>query len=156
VLTGRDELERGLHLDAARRSMHHPAILFWVLGNEWNHNHLYGYPSTAEAAGAINQAAGELKALDSYHPVASSLGDGFTPGTGDDIPAAVAATPQVDLWGLNMYRGDSFGSLFDQWKQVSSKPFFLSEFGVDSFQTTAYTRPFPADDAEGRGGIAKV
>ena len=59
-----------------------------------------------------------------------------------DIPTIVNGVPNVDIWGLNVYRGASFGTLFAQWKNVTSKPFYISEFGTDSFKTTQFTQPF--------------
>ena len=50
-------------------------------------------------------------------------------------PELVEATPWVDVWGLNVYRGLSFGSLFTEWAAVSDKPMFVSEYGADAWDS---------------------
>ena len=70
--------------------------------------------------------------MDTDHPVSSSLGD-------IDIVSAAAQAPAVDIWGLNIYRGATFGSLFADWASTG-KPFYLAEFGTDSFQTTHFVQ----------------
>ena len=39
---------------------------------------------------------------------------------------------------MNIYRGDTFGTLFDEWRAISEKPIFISEFGTDSYRTKKY------------------
>lgn len=46
----------------------------------------------------------------------------------------------MDIWGINVYRGKSFGDLFSRWQQISSKPFYISEFGTDSFFTDSFDK----------------
>ena len=41
--------------------------------------------------------------------------------------------PSVDVWGLSIYRGTSMEDVFQQWRSISDKPIFISEFGADSF-----------------------
>jgi Glucanosyltransferase len=36
----------------------------------------------------------------------------------------------VDVWGINFYRGDTFGVAFSDYKKVSSKPLIVSEWGT--------------------------
>ncbi|MEE8359359.1 MAG: glycoside hydrolase family 2 TIM barrel-domain containing protein [Candidatus Omnitrophota bacterium] len=121
----------------------HPAILMWNIGNEWNldYNKYWGYETVEEAARATNSVAEKIKKLDGAHPVASCLGDRFM----DDEPSntikdVVDMCADVDIWGLNIYRGKSFRNLFLQWSAITDKPMYLSEFGIDSFKTTAYTK----------------
>lgn len=132
----------------------HPAILAWSLGNEWNMNKGWGYADVAEAAGDINEAARRIKALDSFHPVSSCLGDVFVQLEGSNhwlIGDCVNLCPDVDLWGINVYRGASFTNLFEQWEEISAKPFYLSEFGTDSFNTSFYKllNDYQAADCQG-------
>jgi len=59
-----------------------------------------------------------------------------------DIPTIVTRCPNVDIWGINVYRGASFGNIFSQWQSASAKPFYFSEFGTDSYNTTSYSLPY--------------
>lgn len=127
----------------------HPAILGWTLGNEWNLNRAYGFDTLEEAASAFNAAAAVIKSMDPNHPVLSVLGDVFSeplnPWNPWSVSSCVQLCPNIDLWGLNIYRGASFGSLFTQWQNVFTslgqlvKPLFISEFGIDSYQSTSFS-----------------
>lgn len=104
----------------------HPAILMWAIGNEWNYNGLYAGLSPSDAVTRLNEVAGLIKAEDPSHPVATIYGE---------LPSAetIAALSNVDVWGLNVYRGIGFGSLFDDWRALSDKPMFLAEYGADAY-----------------------
>ncbi|MBI4341363.1 MAG: Ig-like domain repeat protein, partial [Candidatus Omnitrophica bacterium] len=135
----------------------HPALLCWILGNEWNLNRLFRGFSLAEAAAAVEAAAQTLHGLDANHPVASSLGfltSHYNLGpdvVASEFPAAIAEAPSVDLWGLNVYRGGSFDPLFLEWGLLSSTPFFLTEFGTDDWNaaTGRVDEALQADTAMG-------
>lgn len=128
----------------------HPAILAWAIGNEWNINFFHGtYGNIVDSANATESMARQVKALDPNHPVATTFGDIDIPNLNplrkaDENPNQPISTerivndicPSVDIWGLNIYRGGSFGTLFGQWASISSKPMFLSEFGTDAFNTS--------------------
>jgi hypothetical protein len=116
----------------------HPAVLAWLIGSEWNINYYFGNPECAgiEAAAACTEEAAQLvRSLDSARPVATSYGDIDI----DDPGRRLADTERyvnevvrsVDLWGVNLYRGSNFGSVFDQWRSISGKPIFIGEFGTD-------------------------
>ncbi len=107
----------------------HPAILAWVIGNEWNYNQLYadGQITTEQARDQLNQAAAAIKAADTTHPVATIYGEL------GDLAAAVSAMPDVDLWGINTYRGISHGDLFSAFAAITEKPMFLGEYGADAY-----------------------
>ena len=114
----------------------HPAILMWTIGNEWNFPWALtslGFSDLNEAKTLINNAAQNIKSMDPHHPVTSSLGDDF-----GSIPGIIATVDAVDIWGMNVYRGSSFGVLFDQWSGMTTKPFYLSEYGTDSFFSNTY------------------
>jgi hypothetical protein len=113
----------------------HPAILGWVLGNEWNYNGLYTDLSHSDSLARLNEAAALVKAADTTHPVITVYGE---------VPTAqtLAAMPDIDVWGINAYRGIGFGDLFTTWASRSDKPMFLSEYGAD-----AYNANLPGYDA---------
>jgi hypothetical protein len=126
----------------------HPAVLAWAIGNEWNIN-LYHqtFTNILAAATATERLARQVKALDAKHPVTAIYGDIDIPGlnplrkSNESTNQPVSTErivndlcPSVDLWGLNIYRGSSFGSLFDQWRAITQKPMFLSEYGTDAYR----------------------
>jgi hypothetical protein len=114
----------------------HPAILFWALGNEWNYNGLYVDLPLSESLALVNEAARLVKAEDPTHPIATIYGELPSPET-------IAAMPDIDVWGINAYRGISFGALFDGWRALSDKPMFIAEYGAD-----AYNADLPGYDPE--------
>lgn len=115
-------------VDAAKD---HPAILAWVLGNEWNYNQLYsdGQLSNEQVRDKLNQAAALIKAADPKHPIATIYGEL------GDIEAAIDNMPDVDIWGINAYRGKDHAALFTQWRELSTKPMFLGEYGADAWDS---------------------
>ncbi len=157
VATSRTDLQAGRHLLVVNRYKDHPAILLWALGNEWNLNRYYDGWTMSQAIDATRVAAAAMKQQDPSHPVSGSLGDRFSgvppacdpqdpccqPPPADyaqtAIPFIVQAAPEVDLWGINVYRGASFGNLFAQWQAAAPKtPMYLSEFGTDALKTATF------------------
>ena len=126
----------------------HPAVLCWSLGSEWNRSQYFGVAkSILEAAHRTENAARLVKALDSAHPVVASYGEIDIQSSGlrlaDTKNYVNNVCPSVTIWSLNVYRGRSFGNLFKQWASLTSKPFFLGEFGIDAFHATTLTNPNP-------------
>jgi hypothetical protein len=110
----------------------HPAILMWMLGNEWNVNLLYtrgrtGQKTADECALRIAEIARSIRRIDTQHPVATSYGVGSIPAA--DLAARVA----VDVWGFNIYVLPlSLGNIFDVWP-ARRVPYFISEYGADAY-----------------------
>lgn len=103
----------------------HPAVLMWNFGNEvYDHT-----PSKAGWYSLLNEAGAAAHANDANHPVITAISD-------NELAYAVANStnlPHVDAWGLNEYRGSSFGSLFTSY--TTTKPFAMTEFGCDAYDT---------------------
>jgi hypothetical protein len=119
----------------------HPAVLCWMIGNEWNINLYYGVATSVQDAAQRTQAAAALiKALDGNHPVASSYGDIDINDPGRHLSDTQIYVNQiataVDIWALNIYRGQTFGTVFSQWASISSKPMIIGEFGTDAFHSS--------------------
>jgi len=114
-------------LDTVYPTKDHPATLMWVVGNEWNYNKLYSPLSPAEVEARIGEVARLIKERDKVHPVATIHGE---------LPSerTLHALTDIDIWGINTYRGSSFGKLFSQWTELSSKPMFVGEYGLDAYQ----------------------
>merc|ERR1711953_77161 len=113
-------------IDAVNAVKDHPAILMWSIGNEWNYNGIYVHLSKWESVHKLNQAAQLIKENDNEHPVASIYGE--VPGV--DV---IHAMPNVDVWGINSYRGISHGGLFNDYVLRTNKPMFMGEYGADAF-----------------------
>lgn len=111
------------HVNAVKN---HPAILLWLVGNEWNYNGLYVGMSFDDSRNRLEQVASLIRGADTAHPIATIYGD---------LPSAatVNAMPSISVWGLNSYRGYGFGNLFSAWGGVSGKPMFVAEYGADAW-----------------------
>lgn len=126
----------------------HPALLMWLVGNEWNYNNLYGSCAPDACYDLVNQTARQIKALDPKHPVATSFAPkGELPSESD-----LRRLDAIDVWGLNVYSQPGFFNRFVNWRVLGlrsgiKKPFFMSEYGTDAFdQKTG--RPNEAGQAE--------
>ena len=120
------DIASGTVLDYVKKYKDHPAILFWELGNEYNyHPEWFGGDITTWYK-ALNSTAAAIQALDKNHPVATAHGE---------IPTeeVLSANPNIDLWGVNVYRWDQPGSLIKEWEKRSDLPLYFSEAGADSF-----------------------
>jgi hypothetical protein len=108
----------------------HPAILMWMIGNELNAPWMFGnsdalFTLINEMAGAAHEEEGA-----SYHPVTTPLADVSLIET---IKQRDPVVPNLDVWSVQLYRGDSFYTFFDDYAKVSSKPLVISEFGIDAY-----------------------
>jgi parallel beta-helix repeat protein len=121
----------------------HPAILFWAIGNE---NNLHFNPDDNANIQAWFSLAEEMAQVAhnsegaTFHPVALVNGDlGYI---GDALlGASDAQLSNLDIWGANVYRGYTFGSLFSDFSDKTSKPLWISEYGIDAWHTNSYTTP---------------
>lgn len=119
-------VEAAVVTERVRAIKDHPAVLYWALGNEWNYNGLYVGLSLEQSLERLNEAAALVRAEDPARPIVTIFGE---------LPSAetIAAMPDVDIWGINAYRGLSFGDLLDAWRALSDKPMFLAEYGADAY-----------------------
>jgi hypothetical protein len=123
-----------------------PGILMWVLGNEnnysclnlvhpWSNEEIDKEPDPQKQKNMrariyysfVNELAKEIHAIDPNHPVA--LGNGELIG----LEVANEVCREVDLVACIIYRGKTFGNLFNSLKLTFDKPLFLSEFGADCY-----------------------
>jgi hypothetical protein len=122
-----------------------PGLLLFLLGNENNYGLFWAGAETedfpddenqkrlmGEKRGRpmyklFNEAAIQMKKIDSNHPIAICNGDLlFADMFADECP-------DVDIYGTNMYRGKSFGDAFERVKNELNKPVLFTEFGADAF-----------------------
>lgn len=124
-----------------------PGLLMYLLGNEnnyglfWQGAETEDFPDDEERKQFIgenrgrpmyklmNEAAVKMKAIDSSHPVAMCNGDVLF------IDIIAEECKDIDIFGVNSYRGVSFTDLFLTVKDKLDKPIMLTEFGSDAFNT---------------------
>ncbi|MEZ5039764.1 MAG: glycoside hydrolase family 2 TIM barrel-domain containing protein [Saprospiraceae bacterium] len=118
-----------------------PGLLLYLLGNENNYGLFWegaetedipiqDRKSTTRARAMyklFNEATNEMKAIDTSHPVAMCNGDLLF------IELIAEECKDVDIFGVNMYRGVSFGDAFQKVKDELNKPILFTEFGADAF-----------------------
>lgn len=106
-----------------------PCILLWLLGNE----NVYGVACNADKKPGsyfqfVNETAKLIKSLDSNHPVAVASGDTLF------LDKYAQYCPDVDMFGANVYRGESgFGSFWQSVKELTDRPAFITEYGCPAF-----------------------
>jgi len=124
-----------------------PGILMFLLGNENNYGLFWDGAETenipvgdrksthrAEALYKVfNDAFLEIKKTDTTHPVAMCNGDALF------IDIIAKECKDVDILGINCYRGKSFTDVFQKVKEVSEKPIMFTEFGADAFNAITNT-----------------
>lgn len=120
----------GSFIQYVNKHKNHDAILFWELGNEYNYHPEWFDDHIENWYNALNDAADIIHKNDPSHPVATAHGE---------LPDSMALylCPNVDVWGMNVYRWDNPEAIFNDWDAVSSKPMYLSEAGADSYMTAA-------------------
>jgi len=125
---GKNDILSGTFVDYLNRFKNHDAILFWELGNEYNYHPEWFGGDLKNWYTALNNAAEIIHQTDPSHPVATAHGE-----LPDSL--ALALCPNIDIWGMNVYRWDNPETIFAAWSVVSSKPMYLSEAGADSYMT---------------------
>ena len=106
----------------------HPAIISWVVGNEWNYTNLAQPISFNEAVDEVGAVIDAIKANDTTRP-ASTIYGGLPPAW------VINQLSNVDLWGSNHYPGSSFYNFFNDWAALSDGPLYLGEYGSDAYDS---------------------
>lgn len=118
-----------------------PGLLMFLLGNENNYGLFWRGAETENipmkdrkstiAANHMyklfNDAVLQMKSVDRSVPVAICNGDLLF------LDIIARECKDIDVLGLNVYRGISFGDLFERVKNEYGKPVMLTEFGADAF-----------------------
>lgn len=127
---GTYDIQSGTYLEYVKQFKGHPAILVWELGNEYNfHPEWFGGDIQMWYAD-LSAAVDAIHAEDPNHPVATAHGE---------VPEVelLAALPNIDLWGLNVYRWDVSYTAAMDFAKLSDKPMYFSEIGADSYMSTS-------------------
>lgn len=118
-----------------------PGLLLYLLGNENNYGLFWGGAETEDIPLAdrqstirarymyklFNEASLALKSIDPNRPVSLCNGDLLF------LDIIAEECKDVDIFGVNVYRGISFTDMFDRVKNEYGKPILLTEFGSDAF-----------------------
>ena len=122
-----------------------PGLLLYLLGNENNYGLFWAgaetedFPDSEEEKKFIgenrgrpmyklmNEASKRIKELDASHPVAICNGDVLF------IDIVAEECKDIDIYGVNSYRGASFTDMFKVVKEKLNKPIMFTEFGSDAF-----------------------
>ena len=127
--------------DLVKEYQNTPGLLLYLLGNENNYGLFWKGAETEDipfdkresTVGAkalyklFNKAVLSMKEINNAHPVAICNGDLLF------LDIIAAECKDIDILGLNMYRGASFGDAFQKTKEVLNKPILFTEFGSDAF-----------------------
>lgn len=133
-------------LTMIRQYKDEPGVLLWILGNEnnfscmgevnrWSTDEIDREPDPQKQKAMrariyysyVNEIAKEIHQLDPLHPVA--LGNGELIG----LEYAFERCPDIDLVACIIYRGKTFGNLFNSLKMTFDRPLLLAEFGADAY-----------------------
>ena len=125
---GNFDILSGSFLEYVKKFKNHNAILLWELGNEYNYHPEWFDGDIKNWYFAMNNAAKLINEHDPLHPVTTAHGE---------LPTleVLEACPNIDVWGMNVYRWDNPTKIFAQWEAISTKPMYLSEAGGDSYMT---------------------
>ncbi len=122
-----------------------PGLLLFLLGNENNYGLFWAgaetedFPDQEDQIKAVgenrgrpmyrlmNEASMKIKSIDGSVPVAICNGDVLF------LDIIAEECPEVDILGINTYRGVTFTDLFDRVRDEYGKPVLLTEFGSDAF-----------------------
>ncbi|MBU4487925.1 MAG: hypothetical protein KKI13_02515 [Candidatus Omnitrophica bacterium] len=113
----------------------HPAVLIWAIGNEDN----YWYPGYKRGLYTlINEMARTAYEAEgsAYHPVMFPSRELVYMGE-ESVRSTDFAMNYLDIWGVNTYRGNTFGDLFSNYQFRSTKPFVITEYGIDAWDNMA-------------------
>lgn len=122
------DIKSGSFISYINKYKNHESILMWELGNEYNYHPEWFDGDLNNWYSAMNAAADLIHQNDKDHLVTTAHGE---------LPdkQVLASCPNIDVWGMNVYRWDKPGTIFPEWKALSSKPMYLSEAGGDSYMT---------------------
>ena len=121
-----------------------PGLLLFMLGNENNYHLTWEGAETdegivindqdlakrAEAKAMyklFNDATLAMKKVDQSHPIGICNGDLLY------LDIVAEQCTDIDIYGTNMYRGESFVDAFDRVKKEYGKPILFTEFGSDAY-----------------------
>ncbi len=114
------------YLGMVTEANQHPNVMGFLLGNE---NNIYnGNGSNGAFWAAHDTIAETLKAAAPQKLISMPITDAI-----GSVSSYDSAMEHLDFWSMQIYRGESMGSLFTQYRSASSKPLVITEFGMDAY-----------------------
>ena len=122
-----------------------PGLLLYLIGNENNYGLFWSGAETedfpddenekrkvGETSGRamyklMNEAAVQIKKIDNLHPVSICNGDLLY------LDIIAQECKDIDIFGVNMYRGKSFFDAFERVQNELNLPIMFTELGSDAF-----------------------
>jgi hypothetical protein len=152
----REKVKRDV-LDMVRALKDEKGILFWVLGNEnnysfsgkinpWSSERIDKMEDSRQCLLAraevyysmVNEIADEIHKIDPRHPVAMGNGELAC------LDVANRVAKDIDILACIVYRGKTFGNIFNTLRATYDKPIVFIEFGCDAYN--AYEKKEDEDD----------
>jgi hypothetical protein len=107
----------------------HPALLFWIIGNELNHS--YTNPRVFDA---IDEISRMIHAVDGNHPTTTAL-SGFS---GDMVATVETRAPSLNFLSFQLY--GALDQLPQKVKEIGyDRPFMITEWGATGHWEVAKT-----------------
>jgi hypothetical protein len=131
--------------DIVRKTMDHPAVLMWAIGNELDFLPQVK-PFNPAVWDAVNQVARAIHAIDPNHPVMTVIGTSMMAKVAD----IVKRCPDLDLLGINTY-GDIYTLPETLARYGWTKPYVISEWGPDGYwevHKTSWGAPYEQTGTE--------
>lgn len=131
------------HTNLVDRFKRQPNVLFWAIGNEvdqWvetSQQLAHWHQLVEETARAIKNTQGGSSGP-GFGPYVTCVNGAFN----SRIPSkalvpADSVAPSLDLWGINIYSGPTFGPLLRDVDRFTTRPFWVAECGIDTFDQRA-------------------
>jgi hypothetical protein len=121
----------------------HSALLIWTLGNENNlQNQAGGIANFYSLCNELGQIA-YVEEGATYHPVSIVNGGPGNIGS-SGLNAADSNLTYIDMWGCNLYHGQSFVNsqdYFNYFESKTDKPFYFTEYGIDAWHSNDLDDP---------------
>jgi hypothetical protein len=114
-------------ISIVRKTMGHPAVLMWAIGNELDYIPPLE-PFNPTVWDAVNDAAKAIHRIDPNHPVMTVIGTSMMKKVAD----IKRRCPDIDLLGINTY-GDIYTLPDTLEKYGWEKPYIVTEWGPDGY-----------------------
>ena len=126
TIIGNYDEKLGLFKTLANMTKTHPAIMGYQLGNE----NIGTDRNNPDFWTKLNQIAAALKSIAPNKLVTTGLVDEVdASGAIISVIAGNNFMTSLDVWGINVFRGNSLGHFYDKYSEATAKPVLLTELG---------------------------